>query len=198
MAANSRRDRQRLTQRCRHEWRPGVTRLAAQRRFRWPGGRRRHLAWRQNDGWTGRRRRTCCRLSLATISPPLRASFHRGSGSSSLPSRLRCSPHAVPAGRASDSHQRGICRFPRGGEDHWLRDDIAHTAERRKSQVLCQRHEPHGSLGIVESRCPRHGPPRRLSLIETARLYALLNVSIHDGLQSSHSGKFIYGHVAPR
>ena len=37
----------------------------------------------------------------------------------------------------------------------------------------------------------------RLSLIETARLYALLNVSIHDGLQSSHTGKFIYGMWRP-
>ena len=36
-----------------------------------------------------------------------------------------------------------------------------------------------------------------LSLIETARLYALLNVSIHDGLQSSHTGKFIYGMWRP-
>ena len=34
---------------------------------------------------------------------------------------------------------------------------------------------------------------RGLSLIETARLYALLNVSIHDGLQTSHSSKFVYG-----
>jgi hypothetical protein len=38
---------------------------------------------------------------------------------------------------------------------------------------------------------------RRLSLIETARLYALLNVSIHDGLQQSHTGKFIYGMWRP-
>jgi hypothetical protein len=34
---------------------------------------------------------------------------------------------------------------------------------------------------------------RRLSLIETARLFALLNVSIHDGLQTSHSSKYVYG-----
>jgi hypothetical protein len=34
---------------------------------------------------------------------------------------------------------------------------------------------------------------RNLSLIETARLYALLNASIHDGLQTSHSSKFVYG-----
>jgi hypothetical protein len=38
---------------------------------------------------------------------------------------------------------------------------------------------------------------KSLSLIETARLYALLNVSIHDGLQSSHTGKFIYGMWRP-
>jgi hypothetical protein len=33
---------------------------------------------------------------------------------------------------------------------------------------------------------------RHLSLIETARLFALMNVSIHDGLQTSHSSKFVY------
>jgi hypothetical protein len=36
-----------------------------------------------------------------------------------------------------------------------------------------------------------------LSLVETARLYALLNVSIHDGLQSSHTAKFVYGMWRP-
>ncbi len=38
--------------------------------------------------------------------------------------------------------------------------------------------------GIAES--------RQLSLSDTARLFALLNVSMHDGLQTSHSSKFIY------
>jgi hypothetical protein len=31
------------------------------------------------------------------------------------------------------------------------------------------------------------------SLVDTARLFALLNVSIHDGLQTSHASKFVYG-----
>jgi hypothetical protein len=34
---------------------------------------------------------------------------------------------------------------------------------------------------------------RRLSLIETARLFVLLNVSIHDGLQTTQVSKFVYG-----
>jgi hypothetical protein len=34
---------------------------------------------------------------------------------------------------------------------------------------------------------------RHLSLPELARLYALMNVSIHDGVQTSHTSKFIYG-----
>jgi hypothetical protein len=38
---------------------------------------------------------------------------------------------------------------------------------------------------------------QRLSLIETARVFALLNVSIHDGLQTSHTSKFIYGGWRP-
>ncbi len=38
--------------------------------------------------------------------------------------------------------------------------------------------------GIAES--------RQLSLSDTARLFALLNVSLHDGLQTSHSSKFVY------
>lgn len=31
------------------------------------------------------------------------------------------------------------------------------------------------------------------SLVDTARLMALLNVSIHDGLQTTHTAKFVYG-----
>jgi hypothetical protein len=38
---------------------------------------------------------------------------------------------------------------------------------------------------------------RGLSLVETARLYALLNVAIHDGLQTSHTSKFVYGFWRP-
>jgi hypothetical protein len=34
---------------------------------------------------------------------------------------------------------------------------------------------------------------RRLSLVETARLFALMNVSIHDGLQTTQTSKFVYG-----
>jgi len=32
-----------------------------------------------------------------------------------------------------------------------------------------------------------------LSLVDTARLFALLNASIHDGVQTSHTSKFVYG-----
>jgi hypothetical protein len=32
-----------------------------------------------------------------------------------------------------------------------------------------------------------------LDLLDTARIFVLLNVSIHDGLQTAHTGKFIYG-----
>jgi hypothetical protein len=34
---------------------------------------------------------------------------------------------------------------------------------------------------------------RQLSLVETARLFALLNVSIHDALQTTQTSKFVYG-----
>jgi hypothetical protein len=34
---------------------------------------------------------------------------------------------------------------------------------------------------------------RRLSLVETARLFVLVNVSVHDGLQTTQSSKFVYG-----
>src|SRR5690606_1072861 len=33
---------------------------------------------------------------------------------------------------------------------------------------------------------------RNLSLLTTARMFALLNVAMHDGLQTSHTSKFIY------
>ncbi|MGH9371913.1 MAG: vanadium-dependent haloperoxidase [Vicinamibacterales bacterium] len=38
---------------------------------------------------------------------------------------------------------------------------------------------------------------RRLSLVEAARLFALLNVSIHDGLQTTQASKFVYGFWRP-
>jgi hypothetical protein len=34
---------------------------------------------------------------------------------------------------------------------------------------------------------------QQLSLLRTARLFALVNVAMHDGLQTSHSSKFVYG-----
>ncbi len=34
---------------------------------------------------------------------------------------------------------------------------------------------------------------QQLSLIRTARLFALVNVAMHDGLQTSHSSKYVYG-----
>ena len=36
-----------------------------------------------------------------------------------------------------------------------------------------------------------------LSLAEAARVFALLNVSIHDGVQTSHTSKFVYGAWRP-
>ncbi len=33
---------------------------------------------------------------------------------------------------------------------------------------------------------------RQMSLLETARMFALMNVSMHDGLQTSHTSKYIY------
>ena len=34
---------------------------------------------------------------------------------------------------------------------------------------------------------------RRLSLVETARVFVLVNVAIHDGLQTTQTSKFVYG-----
>ena len=34
---------------------------------------------------------------------------------------------------------------------------------------------------------------RRLSLVEAARVFVLVNVAIHDGLQTTQSSKFVYG-----
>ena len=34
---------------------------------------------------------------------------------------------------------------------------------------------------------------RRLSLVEAARVFVLVNVAIHDGLQTTQTSKFVYG-----
>ena len=38
---------------------------------------------------------------------------------------------------------------------------------------------------------------RRLSLVETARVFALVNVSVHDALQTTQTSKFVYGMWRP-
>jgi hypothetical protein len=49
-----------------------------------------------------------------------------------------------------------------------------------------------GPFGLWNTVAQHVARSRDLSLIDTARMFALLTASMHDGLQTSHSSKFVY------
>jgi hypothetical protein len=62
-----------------------------------------------------------------------------------------------------------------------------------KTQVFAGVNTTIGFLHVWNIVAATVAESQRLSLIETARLFALLNVSEHDGLQTSFTSKFTYG-----
>ena len=68
------------------------------------------------------------------------------------------------------------------------------TAEQTlKSQVFAGVNTVIGFFHVWNIVAAKVAQDEGLSLIDTARLFALLNVSIHDGLQTSFTSKFAYG-----
>jgi hypothetical protein len=152
------------------------------------------LAWRQNDGWAN--------PTPAVALPP-------------FPGLYQPTPPAfAPAGFTQFRHTRPFALLtstqylpdapPTLTSEHYA-DDLdevkrlgsATSAERTPEQTQLAR-----LFASVISRTVHWGlwnhvardtaRDHSLSLLKAARLFALLNVSIHDGLQTSHTSKFIY------
>ena len=159
------------------------------------------LAWRQNDGWVvspfppysepllpGRWQPT----PPANPRRPSRTSAGRAAGDGVL--------DAVPAGAAAVADERPLRHGPERGEgDRQVgQRDADRRADGHRAALGQHRGAPapgrrRTSSSIWNNIARDVARERRLSLVETARLFVLMNVSIHDALQTTHTSKFIYG-----
>jgi hypothetical protein len=72
-------------------------------------------------------------------------------------------------------------------------DSVMRTAEQTLlAKVIAGASYTPGPFALWNAIARDLADSRHLSLIDTARLFALLNTSMHDGLQTSHTSKFIY------
>jgi hypothetical protein len=72
-------------------------------------------------------------------------------------------------------------------------DSVMRTAEQTQfSRLIAGVNYRPGPFALWNAVTRGLAESRQLSLTETARLFALVNVSMHDGLQTSHASKFIY------
>jgi len=72
-------------------------------------------------------------------------------------------------------------------------DSTVRTAEQTQfSRMIAGINYRPGPFALWNSVARGLAESRNLSLTETARLFALLNVSMHDGLQTSHASKYVY------
>ena len=102
--------------------------------------------------------------------------------------------HAVSAASAANAHQRTVrYRFQRG-QTAWTGHQWS-SHGRGNSDGTSSRECEHADrlLPRLEQSGRGHAQRQGLSLIDTARIFALLAVAIHDGLQTSFTSKFTYG-----
>ncbi len=108
--------------------------------------------------------------------------------------------HAVPAATAAIADQRALRRRPERGEAH---RQIGQRRPARAEQTAIARlwagiattgvGTATNFLSIWNNIARDVARERRLSLVETARVFVLVNVSVHDGLQTTQTSKFVYG-----
>jgi hypothetical protein len=153
------------------------------------------LAWRANDGWSV--------TPPPFVLPPLPGAW-QPTPPAMQPAQFTQFPNTQPF--ALPTPTLYLPRRPPALDSQAYADDLnevkrigsATSTERTAEQTQLARIFASVTSGTVHWAVWNHvardtARARGLSMIETARLYALVNVSIHDGLQTSHSSKFVYG-----
>ena len=157
------------------------------------------LAWRQNDGWT---------VAPAPYVLPAFPGFYQPTPPAFPPPGFRQFEHTkpfamltatqyLPAAPPTVASERYAADFEEVKSIGSVTSSVRTAEQTQTAQLFASvtSRTVHWALWNHVARDTARA--KSLSLIETARLYALLNVSIHDGLQSSHTGKFIYGMWRP-
>ena len=156
------------------------------------------LAWRQNDGWL-------VPGPVAYSEPPLPGRWQPtppGNASAAFTHLQFATPMAVlsstqflpppPPSLTSDTYAADFNEVKLLGRA----DSPTRTAEQTAIARLWAGAGVGGAtdfFAVWQNIARDVARDRHLSLVEAARLFALMNVSIHDGLQTTQTSKFVYG-----
>ena len=153
------------------------------------------LAWRQNDGWSAAPPAYVLPLlpGLWQPTPPANAA----AGGTQFP---KVTPFATHSATQFLHDLPPTLTSARFAEDFNEVKEIgsATSATRTAEQTLLARLfasvvTPTTLWQLWNNVAIDTADSKGLSLLDTARVFVLMNVSINDGLQTAHSGKFIYG-----
>jgi hypothetical protein len=153
------------------------------------------VAWRQNDGWTTPPPAYVNPLfpglwqpTPPPLSPPAFTQFP-----GTLPFAVLTNTQflaALPPTLASPQYLADFNEVKAIGKS----DSVTRTADQTELARLWAGVITSTNLNAVWNNVARDSVrSQRLSLVEAARVFALMNASMNDGLLTSHSGKFIYG-----
>ncbi len=153
------------------------------------------LAWRNNDGSAG---------PTSTYVLPVSAGLWQSTGRARRPDTGAA--HAAVHARDSDAVPRSALS---GNGQRALQRPISTRSRASAPSTVRRAHQPRRSWRNCLPPCRRITTTnvnviwnnvvrdvtlaRHLTLLQSARLYALMNVATIDGLQTSQTGKFIYG-----
>jgi hypothetical protein len=157
------------------------------------------LAWRQDDGWTVAPPAYVLPTfpGLYQPTPPAFAAPGFRQFEHTKPFALLTSTQYLPAAPPTVTSERYAADFEEVKSIGSATSSVRTAEQTQTAQLFASvtSRTVHWALWnhVARDTARSNG----LSLIETARLYALLNVSIHDGLQSSHIAKFVYGMWRP-
>jgi hypothetical protein len=153
------------------------------------------LEWRQNDGWAA---------PLPAYVPPPFPGLWQPTPPAFSVALFTQLPNVTPFALLTNT-QYLPPPPPMLTSEHYARDfdevkrlGSATSTERTEEQTLLSRliagvANPTPFLVVWNTLTADIAEARGLSMLDTARLFAFLNVSIHDGLQTSFTSKFVYG-----
>jgi hypothetical protein len=157
------------------------------------------LAWRQNDGWTT--------PPPAYALPPLPGMYQPTPPAFAAPAfrqfqfmrpfALLTATQYLPAAPATITSEKYAEDFDEVKTLGAANSTIRTAEQTQLAQLFAGVTSRTQHWGLWNGVARETAMAAHLSLIETARLFALLNVTIHDGLQTSHASKFVYGGWRP-
>lgn len=159
------------------------------------------LAWRENDGWQPIAPDPTYVLppfpGLWQPTPPANSGATFAFYSRVKPFALVTSTQFVPPAPPTLTSERYAADFNETKRVGSVASTARSPEETLFAQLVAGVNTTVGFLHVWNLVAGDTAQREGLSLIETARLFALVNVSLHDGLQTSFTSKFIYGQWRP-